>query len=135
MNSPQVPVLLNGLRVLVVDDEYLVAMHIETNLEDLGCIVVGPVATVEAALAAVKAGGIDGAMLDANLNGKTSSPIATELRARNIPFVVVTGYGNLDLISEALNAAPRLSKPFSAAQFEAAIVSAFVDHKLHPQPN
>lgn len=125
MNTPKFAATFNRLRVLVVDDEYLVAVHIEANLEDLGCQVVGPVATVEAALALIEAGGIDAALLDANLHGKSSSPIATELRARNIPFVVVTGYGKLELISEALNAAPRLAKPFTTTDFEAVLSSAF----------
>ena len=60
--------VLAGLRLLVVEDEYMIAEHISMLLEDLGCDVAGPVATIEEALAMLEGGGLDGALLDANLN-------------------------------------------------------------------
>ena len=88
-------------------------------LEDLGYEVVGPVATVPEAIEAIAAGTLDAVLLDANLGGTSSAPIAAELAARRLPFVVVTGYGNLDLPTSALQAAPRVNKPFTAADLAA----------------
>lgn len=116
---------LGGLRVLVVEDEYMVADYISMVLEDFGCDTVGPVGTIEQALAAVDDGGLDGALLDANLNGVSSAPIAVALQAASIPFVVATGYGALEL-GEALNRAPRISKPFSETELKAMITTAFL---------
>ena len=114
------------LRVLVVDDEYLIAMHIQGLAEDLGCIVLGPAATIEEALAIIKSETVDCVLLDANLHGKSSTPIALELLVKAIPFVVVTGYAELRLDSDALEGAPRLSKPFNEMQFEAVMAATFL---------
>lgn len=117
---------LAGLRVLVVDDELMVASLIEAMLEDLECVVVGPVPTVDQALALVHGEPLDGALIDANLNGRSSALIATELRVRGIPFVVVTGYGRRPLGVEVLDHAPRLTKPFDNPEFERALAEAFL---------
>jgi len=115
---------LGGLRVLIVEDEYMVAEHIGMMLEELGCDVAGPVATIEEALAAVNGGVLDGALLDANLNGESSAPIAAALDAASVPFIVATGYGSLELADEALNRARRLIKPFSKTELEAILIAA-----------
>lgn len=117
--------VLAGLRVLVVEDEYMVAEHLGMLLEDFGCDLAGPVGTIEEALAAVQEGGLDGVLLDANLNGDSSAPIAIELHMSAVPFVVITGYGACDLRDEALNGAPRLTKPFSTAEFQRTLVATF----------
>jgi len=104
----------------------MVAEHITMMLEDLGCSVAGPVATIEEALVIVETEAPDGVLLDANLNGESSAPIASFLHARAIPFVVVTGYGGLGLPTEAMNAAPRLAKPFSSVDFEKVLIAAFL---------
>ena len=88
-------------------------------LEDLGYEVVGPVPTCPEAIEAIAAGKLDAALLDANLGGTSSAPIAAELARRRVPFVVVTGYGNLELPTSALQAAPRVNKPFTAADLAA----------------
>ena len=124
--QPQPPSPLTGLRVLVVEDEYMVADHLGMMLEDLGCEVAGFAATVAEALDLVRSEQLDGVLLDGNLNGDSSGPVAIELRARSIPFVVATGYGQLELNAEALNGAPRLAKPFSNVEFERTLVAAFV---------
>jgi DNA-binding response OmpR family regulator len=116
---------LAGLRLLVVEDEYMIAEHIGLLLEDLGCDVVGPVSTIEEALAAVDEGGLDGTLLDANLGGDSSAPIATALQAASVPFVVATGYGARELADEALDRAPRIIKPFSRTQLETVLIAAF----------
>jgi DNA-binding response OmpR family regulator len=116
---------LAGLRLLVVEDEYMVAEHICILLEEFGCDVAGPVATIEQALAAVDDGGLDGALLDANINGDSSAPVAAALHAASVPFVVVTGYGARKLADEALDCAPRIIKPFGTAELEATLIGAF----------
>lgn len=116
---------LAGLRVLVVEDEYMVADYISMTLEDFGCAVVGPVGTIEEALAVVNDGGLDGALLDANLSGDSSAPIAVALRAASVPFVVATGYGALELPDEALKRAPRISKPFSETELKTTLIAVF----------
>ena len=122
--QPQSP--LTGLRLLVVEDEFMVADHIGMLLEDLGCEVAGFASTVAEALALVNSERLDGVLLDGNLNGESSGPVAIELRSRSIPFIVATGYGQLNLDASALNGAPRLNKPFSKAQFERALTETFL---------
>ncbi len=117
--------VLAGLRLLVVEDEYMIAEHISMLLEDFGCDVAGPVATIEQALAILKDGGVDGVLLDANLGGESTAPIATALNGASVPFVVATGYGSRDLGDDTLNAAPRIIKPFGKAELEATLVAAF----------
>lgn len=104
----------------------MVAEHITMLLEDFGCEVVGPVTTIEHALAALDAGGLDGTMLDANLDGISSAPVAAALRAAAVPFIVATGYGTLALGSDALDDAPRVTKPFSATELKLALAATFL---------
>lgn len=115
-----------GLRILIVDDEFFVAVHLEEMLEELGCEVVGPVATIDDALTIIAAEHLDGVLLDANLNGVSSSPIAAALHARSIPFVVVTGYGKLELDTEALTNAPRVTKPIGPVDFGKILTATFL---------
>ena len=105
-----------SLRILVVEDEFLVADHLAISLEDLGYEVVGPYPAIDEALLAVRDETLDGAVLDANLDGIDSGPIAAELAARNVPFIVLTGYGGLRLECEILDGAPRVTKPFDLAE-------------------
>ena len=115
-----------ALRILVVEDEFLVADHIAATLEELGYAVVGPVATVAEALAIIASDPIDGALLDANLNGDSSAPIADMLNARAVPFVVCTGYGMLKLGAEVLETAPRVAKPYRNLDLAETMTATFV---------
>ena len=83
--------LLSGRRALVVEDEMLVLMMIEDMLAELGCKSVTSAATVEKALALVDAQAFDFVMLDENLNGSDSHPVAEAIFARGVPFVYSTG--------------------------------------------
>ena len=89
--------LLSGRRVLVVEDEMLVLMNIEDMLADLGCESVIAAATVDQAVTLIDAQVLDAAMLDMNLNGKKSFPVADKLAARGVPFVFSTGYSAQDM--------------------------------------
>ena len=102
---------LNGLRVLVVEDEMMVSMLIEDMLSDMGCTVVGPASRLDEATELARAGGIDCAVLDVNLGGQPIFPVADLLRERGCPFAFATGYGDAGL-READRGTPVLQKPF-----------------------
>ena len=106
---------LHGLQILVLEDEMIVGMLVEDMLTDLGCTVIGPAATVSAALRLVADEPLDAALLDVNLGqGGSGYPVATELAARGLPFAFVTGYG-ADGLPEAWRGHPTLQKPFQMA--------------------
>jgi len=105
---------LDGIRVLVVEDEFLVATLIEDMLESAGCVVSGPIPRVAEALDAVDHGTYDAAILDVNLGGDRIDPVAEALSQRDVPFGFVTGYGAGALPSEYVDR-PRLCKPFKMA--------------------
>ena len=109
-------------RVLVVEDEPLIAMLIEDLVADLGFQVQHMASTVDAALAAVAQDNIDLALLDVNLGGTPSFPVAEKLIERRIPFVFTTGYGQLG-IPQQFNGHAVLQKPFRRADLEAALQS------------
>ena len=106
---------LRGMRVLVVEDEALVAMEIEAQLSAEGCRVIGPAGTVERAKALVDGTELDAALLDANLGGQPVHELAAALTQRGIPFAFATGYGRDGLPQEFQQAAV-LTKPFGPDQ-------------------
>jgi CheY-like chemotaxis protein len=106
-----------GLRLLVVEDEMLIAMTIEDVLTDLGCIVVGPAGSVAKALEILNRQEIDGAILDLNLKGEQALPVAEALHKRGTPFFFLTGYGSTGLDQSQFNA-PTLPKPFDPSALE-----------------
>lgn len=89
----QAPVLA-GKRVLIVEDDSLVAMLIEEFLGDLGCSAIGPYGSVAMALEAIRSEALDLAVLDVNLAGEAAYPVADMLDARGIPFLFLSGYGD-----------------------------------------
>jgi FixJ family two-component response regulator len=104
---------LEGLCVLVVEDEFLLAMELEALLEQRGCRVLGPVATIDRALAVLDHHRPAAAVLDVNLKGKRATPIAAVLQDRGVPFVLVTGYSDVQLNEPELKGQPRLEKPLN----------------------
>jgi CheY-like chemotaxis protein len=104
--------------VLVVDDEALIAMLIEDMLSDLGCQVVGPAYALNEALVLAREAEIDCAILDLNLEGATTLPVAEVLLGRNIPFAFASGYPDPDLAANFKHA-PVLQKPFNAGDLAA----------------
>ena len=104
---------LQGLRVLVVEDEALVSMLLEDMLADHGCEVAGVASRISQALDMVSGElAFDAAILDVNLGGEPIFPVAEALAARGAPFVLATGYGAGGL-PEAWRSRPTLQKPFS----------------------
>lgn len=102
---------LRGRRVLVIEDEMLVAMEFEGLLQRQGCTVLGPARTVDRALALLDHEQPDAALLDLNLNGEPATAVAVALRTRGVPFVLVTGYGEAQSSEPELQGAPRVDKP------------------------
>lgn len=111
---------LTGMRVLVVEDEMLVSMLLEDMLADFGCDIVGPAASIAEALPLATDAQIDVAVLDMNLGGQPVFPIADALKARGVPYIFASGYGQSGL-SDDHRGAPLLQKPFRQADLERAL--------------
>ncbi len=105
---------LAGRRILVVEDEMLVLMSIEMALEDLGCTAISAAASVAEALALIARHSFDAAMIDVNLGGEKSYPVADTLTQHGIPFAFSTGYGDHNDRIDFDNR-PMLRKPYSTA--------------------
>lgn len=107
--------LLSGRSVLVVEDEMLLAMMIADMLGDLGCTSVAIAATIDQAVALIEGQIFDAAMLDMNLQGHHSLPVANALAARNVPFLFCTGNSTIERTDDFRDRAI-LRKPFKSAQ-------------------
>ncbi|PWC34752.1 response regulator [Azospirillum sp. TSO35-2] len=114
------PVQIKPLRILLVEDEPLVAMAIEDSLEVQNVVVIGPAGTVAEAMDLIAKGGIDAALLDVTLRGERVDSVADALSSRNIPFVFTTGHGAAGLPT-AHQDRPVLTKPFREAEMNDAI--------------
>jgi two-component SAPR family response regulator len=110
---------LEGVRVLVVEDDFLVSLLLDDMLSADGGTVLGPVARLADALAAATSADCDVAVLDINLAGERVDPVAAVLADRNSPFVFVTGYGNG--VPHEFSGRPRLGKPFTREQLRRAL--------------
>lgn len=113
---------LNGRRILVVEDEAMIVMLLEDMLDDLGCVLVGPAYNAAAALGVIQSEQLDAAILDVNLGGERTTPVAEALEGKNIPFLFATGYANAG-ITRQFNQALVLTKPFTQGQMEGALRS------------
>jgi CheY-like chemotaxis protein len=127
------PKLLAGKRVLIVEDNLIIAMTIEDFLLECGCIVVGPCSNVAQAMEAVRAEAPDLAVLDVNLGGETAYPIAFALAERRIPFVFTSGYGD-QAIPPGHADWKVCAKPFTGDELIAMLATALsVDSQTPPQ--
>jgi DNA-binding response OmpR family regulator len=112
---------LAGVRLIIIEDETLVGLWFEELVEEWGCEVLGWATTVESAERLVLAAEADAALLDLNLDGTSTAEIGAALKARNIPFVVVTGYGSG--VTHALPIdAPIVRKPVDPKLLRAALL-------------
>jgi len=114
---------LSGRRIFVVEDEAILSMMIEEALEDMGCIVAVTASRLGEGITKAREAVIDAAVLDINLAGELSYPIANILLARGIPFVFATGYGTAGLTGP-LQAVQVLAKPYRPEQLERALIQA-----------
>lgn len=119
---------LAGRRILVVEDMAMVAQEIEFILNRMDCGVIGPAANLDSAVNLVDSNDVDGVILDINLQGVASFPIADVLEERGIPFLFMTGYGS-GSIPHQYQHHPRLEKPFGHDDLARSLVRMF-DSKL-----
>jgi DNA-binding response OmpR family regulator len=110
--------VLHGMKILVLEDEFLSAMDLASMIEDLGGTVVGPVGRIGQARRLAEQETIDAAILDVKLDGETSAELARELIEREIPVVFATGYES-DMLPPGLTSTPRLAKPYTGATLKA----------------
>lgn len=113
-------------RILIIEDEFLVSLEIETVLTDAGFDVLEPAATIESALRILESEPVDAVILDRNLGGEDVSEIANRLRERKIPFVFLTGYGP-ETIPQQFQDVPLIAKPFDEQQLIASVQAMFQD--------
>jgi DNA-binding response OmpR family regulator len=106
--------VLSGARLLIVEDEYLLAREMADYFENLGAEIVGPVGTVAHALALIASSHIQIAVLDVNLRDERVYPVADLLTLKQIPFVFASGYGS-ELEPDVYAGAPRCIKPIEFA--------------------
>jgi CheY-like chemotaxis protein len=116
---------LTGLRLLLVEDETMVAMMVEDMLSDLGCVVVEVAGSVATGLALVgdAALRIDGAVLDVNLGSEKVYPVAEALKAKGVPFIFSTGYSR-DGLEMAFAGVPIIAKPYERRELERQLLAA-----------
>jgi CheY-like chemotaxis protein len=117
---------LAGRRVLVVEDEWIVASELDDELTEMGCRVIGPVPSVREAMDIMKEQPLDVALVDIELGEDTGYPIAHALQARNIPVVFLTGY-NLAALASEFRHLRCLEKPVGARGLAAALTAALTD--------
>jgi DNA-binding NtrC family response regulator len=121
---------LEDLNILVLEDIFLLADMLCDLLEESGCNVVGPASRVEGALKLIaQTPRLDGALLDVNLVGEFSFPVAAVLSERNVPFIFMTGYGDATMIPPEFRSAPRLTKPFDLTRLTSLAAEHF-SHRL-----
>jgi two-component sensor histidine kinase/CheY-like chemotaxis protein len=113
-------------RVLVVEDELLIAMLAETMLQQLGCTQVVLAGSCDEALQALARQRFDAALLDVNLGEQTSAPVAVRLAALGVPVVLATGYAPTDRLPAPLAGLPRICKPYAAAALAVALADAWL---------
>src|SRR5262245_56954989 len=107
-------------RVLVLEDEPLIAVMVRGWLTELGCEPVGPAHTVPCALALIERGPLDGAILDVTIGDQDCSAAADALRRRGIPFAFATGR-SVEVLASRYPGAPSLSKPYDFTALRAVV--------------
>lgn len=121
------------LRILIVEDEALLALDLAHRLKTAGFAVVGPVGTVPDALELVARVGCDLAILDVNLGKETSEPVARELLERGVPFVTLTGYCR-EQLPAVFNGVPSLPKPLRMESLVAEVRQCLAAACKHAKP-
>lgn len=106
---------LRGRRILIIEDEPLLALELATVLEEAGSVVIGPAGTPDEALHFIESTALDGALLDGNLRGLPVDDVAAALAKREVPFVFVSGYGR-DSLPPTFREVPLLGKPYNQDQ-------------------
>jgi DNA-binding NtrC family response regulator len=109
---------LAGRRILLAEDEGLIALEMERMLEDFGCEVVGPLSSVDAVLEYAQQGRFDGALLDVNLRGRQIFDILPALQKLGLRLIITSGYDDVTLFPALFRAMPRIAKPFGERELQ-----------------
>ena len=118
---------LAGQRILLAEDEALIALELEGILEDFGCEVIGPVSSVDETLEIAQLGGLDGALLDVNLRGRRIFEILPELQKLGLRLIITSGYDDVTLFPTPFRAMPRVAKPFEERELRRICEKVFAD--------
>ena len=116
---------LAGRRVLLAEDEGLIALELERLLQHFGCEVAGPVASVDEVLENAQPGGFDGALLDVNLRGRQIFEILPKLQTLGLRLIITSGYDDVTLFPAPFRTVPRVSKPFDERELQRMCESVF----------
>lgn len=121
---------LAGRRVLLAEDEGLIALELERILEEFGCEVVGPLASVDEVLAHAQRGSLDGALLDVNLRGRQIFEIVPTLQRLGLRLIITSGYDDVTLFPLPFRTIPRVAKPFDQKEVQRICEKIFVNPVL-----
>lgn len=122
---------LSGLRVLVAEDQFLIALSIERALAQAGCEIVGPVGRAGDAADIARTEALDGAILDLDLAGETAAPVAQQLLNEGVPVVFATA-ARAEELPPRLRGLPRVEKPFELGSLVALAAAAFRRQRTSP---
>ncbi|CCD93431.1 putative response regulator receiver (CheY-like protein) [Bradyrhizobium sp. ORS 375] len=114
------------MRILVAEDEGLIALELETVLQGFGCEVIGPVSRVAEVLREAERGNLDGALLDVNLRGEQIFAVLPQLIALGLTIVITSGYDDATLFPPEFRNLPRLAKPFDERALRAMCEATFL---------
>jgi two-component SAPR family response regulator len=116
---------LAGQRILIAEDEAIIALQLEQLLVEIGCEIVGPISRVADVLSCIKNEKLDGALLDVNLRGESILPSLPLLIQLGLPFVITSGYDAASLFPAELRQVPRVTKPFDETQLKRLCIEMF----------
>ncbi|MDG2424251.1 MAG: hypothetical protein P8M22_09755 [Phycisphaerales bacterium] len=119
--------MTNPLRILIVEDAFLIGMDLKMSLEQMGYKVLGPVPSPARAMTLLKSDSCDGAILDISLGRETSEPVADYLSEHGVPFFFLTGYGSSSISDPNLKEKPLYHKPMNRESLAEA-VRLHIDH-------
>jgi DNA-binding response OmpR family regulator len=122
--------MLRDVRILVVEDNYLLADEMYDYLAGLGIVPIGPAATLEDAIALAREMSLDSAVLDINLDGRLCTAVCEVLARRDIPVLFHTGYRNLGLVPLQFRSMPVVDKPFEPEQLKKVLTNLFAGRTL-----
>lgn len=126
---------LTGLRILIVEDDALVALNLQEFVESLGCTAIGPAGRLGEAFAILDREEIDGAVLDINLHGEMVYPLAERLAEAHIPMLFCSGYALTAAVPKKFSVYPQIPKPCAEHTLKTAMIETFGAAKMPPPGN
>ncbi|WP_254737649.1 hypothetical protein [Alsobacter ponti] len=125
---------LMNLRILVVEDELLIALAMEDMLQTFGCEIIGPASDIGEAEKIILKERLDGALLDVNVRGRLVYPVAEMLIERSIPLILCSGYATTNVIPAPYCALPQIAKPYDQDTLYRMMTRVFADTEARTPP-